>query len=179
MTPTSRQPATPELSRTENVADLRGREPRTLAVSATATERVALARRFGLLELPRLEATVEIRRTDDGVLARIEIEAEVVQACVVSLDPVPATLSEHVDLFFAKRIPTAATTGEIVIDPEAEDPPEELVGDSIDLGEVVAEHFGLALDPFPRRPDAVFAGPDAGTAAADGGPFAALRRLKP
>jgi len=52
-------------------------------------------------------------------------------------------------------------------------------GGAIDLGEAVAETLALALDPFPRSPDADAALREAGVLSEeDAGPFAALKALK-
>ena len=58
-------------------------------------------------------------------------------------------------------------------------PPEPVFGDQLDLGEILAEELSLALDPYPRAPDAdqrlaEFSG-DGNDAA---GPFEALARLR-
>ena len=63
-----------------------------------------------------------------------------------------------------------------------DDQPEFLEGDEIDIGEVVAEHLGLNLDPYPRRPGVVFSAQD-DTAEDEvdpdsASPFAVLRELK-
>ena len=50
--------------------------------------------------------------------------------------------------------------------------PEALVGGVIDLGVVATEFLILGLDPYPRKPDAVFEAPQ--DLKPDGGPFAAL-----
>src|SRR3546814_18091300 len=60
-------------------------------LTANAAECRALAKRFGILAVLRLEARLEIR--PDPVLAGCyvvsgQVDAEVEQACVVSLEPV-------------------------------------------------------------------------------------------
>ncbi|MGZ3360151.1 MAG: YceD family protein, partial [Xanthobacteraceae bacterium] len=57
-----------------------------------------------------------------------------------------------------------------------EDAPEPLVGGMIDLGAIATEFLILGLDPYPRKPDAVFEAPPGGDEAAH--PFAALAELK-
>ena len=53
---------------------------------------------------------------------------------------------------------------------------EPLIGDTIDIGEAVAQELSLALPEFPRLPDAVLDVAD--SVEADDGPFAALERLR-
>ena len=65
--------------------------------------------------------------------------------------------------------------------PEGGGPPEPVSGGAIDLGETVAQQFALALDPYPRCPDASIEALGAepqGARPEEGGPFAALARLK-
>jgi hypothetical protein len=62
------------------------------------------------------------------------------------------------------------------IDVDAADGPERMVGGVVDLGAVATEFLLLAIDPYPRKPGAVFAAPPAENAAAN--PFAALAALK-
>jgi hypothetical protein len=72
----------------------------------------------------------------------------------------------------------AAGGVEIEIDPDV-DVPEPLGEDGLDLGEVAAEEMAVALDPYPRAPDAdaVLAEVAARAAEEDRGPFAVLAPL--
>ena len=45
---------------------------------------------------------------------------------------------------------------EVDLSLDEEDPPDPIVGGIIDIGEAVAEHLALALEPFPRAPGAEF-----------------------
>ena len=159
--------------------DTLGEGERTIAITANQEERAALARRFRLVAIDRLEAEVRMARTGKVVRLRGSVTAEVTQSCVASGEPLPTTVSEP----FALRFVPAG---------EAPDDPVEEIGLSeedcdtlfyedaaIDIGEAVAETMILALDPFPRHPDA-----DAILRAAgvlkeeDAGPFAALKALR-
>jgi uncharacterized metal-binding protein YceD (DUF177 family) len=138
-------------------------------VQASETERAALAKRFELLELPSLKAEVTVQPGMGGVwTVSGRLSAEVVQACIVTLDPVPQSIDETFDLRFA-----AGAAGRSD-DPEA---PEPLEGDTIDVGAIVADHLSLALDPFPRAPGATYE-PAPELADAKPNPFAALEQLK-
>jgi len=84
------------------------------------------------------------------------IRAKVVQECVVTLDPVPAVIDEKFDRGFLPfddlySEDKAGSEHEIVADRDLGDIPEEL-SDPLDIGEIVAEEFGVALDPYPRKP---------------------------
>jgi uncharacterized metal-binding protein YceD (DUF177 family) len=163
-------------------ADQIGPQETGREIVANATERARLAERFGLLALDRLEATVSLKRGSGGVIqVRGRFEAEVVQACVATLEPVRSRLSESFAIAFGSAATTAG--GAVVIGLEDEDPPEELVEGRIDLGEIVAQQLAVALDPYPHAPGAreKAAATDAGEAGAEkkASPFAALAPLRP
>jgi uncharacterized metal-binding protein YceD (DUF177 family) len=140
-----------------------------IEVRASDAERAALSRRFELLDLQALQAEVSVRPGAGGIwTVSGRLRAEVVQACVVTLDPVPQSIDETFELRFAAGAPGRAD------DPDA---PEPLEGDTIDVGAVVADHLSLALDPFPRVPGATYE-PAAQPADAKPNPFAALEGLR-
>lgn len=62
------------------------------------------------------------------------------------------------------------------LDLSAADAPEPLIGGGVDLGEIATEFLILGLDPYPRKPDAIFQLAPAGDDSAN--PFAALAALK-
>ena len=72
-------------------------------------------------------------------------QAEILQTCVISLEPVSAELDEEINLVFARDFEKSAD----IVDPEDAEP---LDGNVIDLGELVAEEFSLALEPYPEGP---------------------------
>jgi uncharacterized metal-binding protein YceD (DUF177 family) len=138
-------------------------------VQSSAEERAALAGRFELLDLPALSAEVSVRPGMGGVwTVSGRLRADVVQACVVSLEPVPQAIDETFELRFAAGAEVNSD------DPDA---PEPLEGDTLDVGAIVADHLSLALDPFPRAPGATYE-PAAEPADAKPNPFAALEQLK-
>ncbi|RUN75840.1 DUF177 domain-containing protein [Sphingomonas sp. TF3] len=167
---------TPEFSRLERI-DTIGEGARSVSITADATERAALAERFGLLAVDRLEATFRVQRDAAGVVARGEVRASVVQACSVTEEPLPVTVSEDVALRFVTE-QEAAAEEEIELDLDALDTmPYD--GAAIDLGEAAAETMALALDPFPRGPNAAAALRAAGVISEeDAKPAGALAGLK-
>jgi uncharacterized metal-binding protein YceD (DUF177 family) len=127
-----------------------------IEVEATPEERQALARRFGLIELSSLAASARFERSADGRELRLrgQLRADVIQSCVVSLDPVASHLEEAIERRYRRLAPgEAMPEPELLVDPGAAEA-EPLRSTSIDLGEVVAEELGLALDPYPRAGDA-------------------------
>ena len=164
----------PEFSRVERL-DAIGGEERTVAIAADEAERAALAARFGLVAVERLEARFAIRRDAAGIAARGQVRAAVVQACSVTGDPLPATVEEDVALRFVEA---SAHGDEVELGADALDT-VEIEGGGIDLGETAAETMALALDPFPRGPGAAAALREAGVLSEEeAGPFGALSGLK-
>jgi uncharacterized metal-binding protein YceD (DUF177 family) len=168
---------TPEFSRTVD-ADTISESPRQMQVEADEAERRRLAGRFGLKAIQRLAADVRLARRAGIVHAEGRVDADVVQSCVVTDEPLPA----HLDApFHVRFVPDAyASAGEEELELSAEDCDTlPLDAGRIDLGELAAETLALALDPFPRSASADAALEEAGLSGeADMGPFAALRALK-
>ena len=147
-----------------------GPEGRREVLEADAAEREALARRFGIPSIGRFRAELLLRPEPDGaVRAEGRLEAEVVQSCVVTLEPVPQRVEERVALRF---LPAGREPDE---GPEEVDEVETGEDGTADLGEALAEQLALALDPYPRAPGATL--PEAATAGS-AHPFAALGRLR-
>ena len=166
---------TPEFSRPERL-DAIGTEPRAIRIVADQTEREALARRFDLIAVRKLEATFTVTRQGDGVLVTGRVAATVTQACAVSGEPLKAAIDEPVALRFVAEV---VREEEIELDGDAIDT-LPIEGDAIDLGEAAAETLALAIDPFLRAPGASEALADAGAAErAKTGPFAGLKGLLP
>lgn len=164
-----------ELSRLVSLASI-GNAERSIEIEVTADEREALARRFGLQSLDRMTASVMIGRLDDGaVRLGITFAADVVQHCVATLEPVEARVEGEEEILLVRP---DADSVEVVIDP-TDDEPEPLLGETLDIGEVVAEQFGLALDPYPRITGVEFRSGAACPIDADdrGSPFEVLRAL--
>lgn len=122
-----------------------------IELEAQAAEREALARRFAVLEVSRLGGRGRLERSDDGREIRFfgRIEAEVVQTCVLSLEPVRTSIEEPIERRYWIGPGAPPEPDADVVDPDEEDV-EPLPGGTIDLGEVLAEELALALEPYPR-----------------------------
>lgn len=148
-----------------------------LDLVADEATRAAVAAVAGVRALPQLAATFDLARQGAGLKVTGEIAASVEQTCVVTLEPMTSEVREPVDLAFVPPhagVPSAEAADDI--DPGAEDEPEILVDGVADLGVVATEFLLLAIDPYPRKPGAVFEPPK--TADPGGHPFAALEALK-
>lgn len=148
---------TPEFHRPMRVAELADGES-LIEIAADATERQALARRFALVGLDKLEARLTLVPADDrrGVDVEGRLIAEVIQSCVVTLDPVRANIDVVFQRAYAVEPPPEddGDLGPSLLD--TVDPPDPIVDGTVDLGEAVAEELALALDPFPRAVGVAF-----------------------
>ena len=142
-------------------------------IEATPSEREKLSRRFDLLALDRLTAGVELRRQgDELIVLEAAFEAEFLQSCVVTLEPIAGTVSDRFVLVYGPVEAEQQETGT----QQAEAAFEPLNRDVIDIGEAVAQELSLSLPAFPRHPDAKI---DVETSVAStGSPFISLARLK-
>lgn len=145
----------PELSRLVMVERLNAQKPHVEAIEASPEECEALAKRFELQDLKNFKATAYAQRVSGGKLVRVwgDLQADVVQTCVVSLAPVPSHVQAQYETFFTEEKLAADIDAEFSHDND-EDLPEEIENGAIDLGEVVAQYLSLELDPYPRAPDA-------------------------
>jgi len=156
-----------------------------VVIEADAHALAALAERMQIPAVISLSCTFTLRRGPArSVEAQGHLRAEVVLACVVTLDPFEMTID---DRFSVRFVPAGQEREEL--DPEEIDeiPYEDGV---LAIGEAAAEQLALLLPAFPRRPDVerseefLLLGaapePDDGDAAANVTPFAALAaRRKP
>jgi len=166
---------TPEFSRPVDVRQAEGATPRLVA---DEHERAALARRFGLVAIDRLEASLSLVRRSRTVEASGAMTASIVQSCAISGDDLAVSIEEPLFFRFVPMTTRTASDEEVELDAEACDE-IEYSGTHIDLGEAVAQSLALAIDPFATGPGADQARARAGLLTEDdAGPFAALRGLR-
>jgi len=142
-------------------------------IEATAEERERLSQRFDLISLDHVVADVELRRqSPEMILLEAEFAAEFEQCCAVSLEPVHGAVSDRFSLVYG---PAPEEEQEIAL--TSDEPAfEPLDGNSIDIGEAVAQELSLALPIFPRDPEPRI--DQAAMAEPLEGPFAMLVRVR-
>jgi hypothetical protein len=164
----------PLWSRTVTLAEI-GRGPQILELEADGAARLLIARELDLERLDSLTAWVRARSWLDGAEIDGRFEAWVTQICSVSGEPFEQVIQAD---FLVRAVPAGSDAApqlknaEVDIDPEGEDPPDVLETDKVDLAAYVIEHLALEIDPFPRKPGAVFEPPAEETIIS---PFAVLR----
>lgn len=166
---------TPEFSR---IIDLRQITQAPAALVANEAERAALAARFGLVSIARLEASVELVPEGALVSASGRLRAEWVQPCAVTGEDLAQAADEAITFRFVPARTDHAPDAEIELT-EAELDEIEYSGTAFDLGEAVAQSFALAIDPFATGPGAEAARRAAGILSeGEASPFAALAGLQ-
>lgn len=160
-----------------------GVQPRgtPVAFQASPAECEAMADALGIVKVASASAEFTIspfRKTGFKVVG--EVRAEVEQACVVTLDPVPESIHEIVDLRYLPESEIEPVSEEIEVDIDAEDPPEPILGSTVDLGVLTTEFIAVGLDPYPRKPGVEFTPfiEDDGSEDEAESPFAGLAALK-
>ena len=150
-------------------------------IAAAAKDLANIAGYLHLVRVDGLSAEITLTRwRARGIRVSGKLKADIVQTCVVTLEPLPS----HVEAAFERRfLPAESFPGthqhsqEVVIDPEAEDPAEPLERE-LDLGEILIEELSLSLDPYPRKLDAAFRSSDEPPIEPRPNPFAKLAKLK-
>jgi uncharacterized metal-binding protein YceD (DUF177 family) len=129
-----------------------GSHSHDIRLSADAHARAGLMARFDLAALDSLEAEISLKPEAADIVATGRFTAKLAQYCIASNDPVPALLDEPINIRF---IPEPIGGSEIDIELLAGDCDTMFQdGQTIDLGEAVAQSLGLAVDPYPRSPNA-------------------------
>jgi uncharacterized metal-binding protein YceD (DUF177 family) len=136
------------------------REGRTLTIEANSEEKQALASFFKLPAIAALTATLHVQAQGRGG-ARVtgSVHGEVTQICVASLEPFTVIVDEDVDVRFVPEraaSPRSAAAQEALTVSIDDDEPDPIVDGKVDLGALAAEFLALGLDPYPRKPGAVF-----------------------
>ena len=168
---------TPEFPRPHRLDQI-GTGESNVTVEADEKECAALARRFDLLALDHLVARFVLRRDAAGVRATGHLSAAVTQSCGVTGEPLPAKIEEDFAIRFLPEPTEDESHDEIELAEEDLDT-VFYTGSALDLGEAAAETLALALDPFPRSPNAAEVLKQAGVISEEeAGPFGALAALK-
>ena len=143
----------PVLSRPLKLDEIR--DSTTGEIAATDAELAAIAERLDLVALKRLALSYRLDRAGSGRLRLAgQLQADVTQTCVVTLEPVDAQLDVPVEIEFwpAALVEEMERNAEESGNHGLLDWPEAVVDGRIDLGPVIYETLATALDPYPKRP---------------------------
>ncbi len=173
------------LSHDVNVSQL-PRKGRHVRIEPQSADLLCLAEEHGLVSVDRFCADLLLAPWKrDGVRVTGSVTADIVQSCVVSLEPLPAKVSQQLDAVFVPERSKIGrigeeTGGELLLDPEGDDIPETFTGHTINVGALCVEFFELALDPYPRKPGVAIETSDSGSRDTEPvpSPFQKLAQLK-
>jgi uncharacterized metal-binding protein YceD (DUF177 family) len=151
-------------------------------IEASPATRAAMAEVGGLREILSASASLDVTPKSGGrFYVAGHVRARIGQTCVVTLDPIENDIDEPIDLIFAPpdQIPQLADLVDETAESDTEipDPPEPIENGFIDLGRLATDALFLAVDPYPRKPDAVFE-PLVEVPDPEDHPFAALKALQ-
>lgn len=137
--------------------------------------RKRIARALDLQALNAFEADIKLVPTVSGWRMEGRVVADAVQTCGLTLEPLPV----HVDRKFSVQMVEATERepdeeGEIDLEMD-DDSPDQIEDGRLDLGQYAVEQLALSLDPFPRKPGAVFEQPKE---PGEISPFAVLKTLQ-
>ncbi|MGD8325680.1 MAG: hypothetical protein PVF65_02080 [Sphingomonadales bacterium] len=142
-----------ELSRLFKVEDA-ANQSRQVHIEATGDECEALARRFNIPAIIDLRADLQVKPDSLGLIVTGEIFGHATQNCVVTLNLVEEEVKDTIETYFILSEELHKIAPETEEDPEFDKDYEELTDSYIDLGELVAQHFALALTAYPRAENA-------------------------
>ncbi len=168
---------TPEFSVPIKLSEL-GSVPLAGSISADGDQRAALARRFDLPEISALHADYALELGDDKIIFSGLVKANFTQICAISGQNFQSSIGEDFEILLVKKRTPEAADEEIELASEDCDV-MEYDGAQIDIGEAVAQTLYLALDPYPRGPNAEEVARAKGLKSEEeAGPFGALAALK-
>ena len=156
------------------------------AIEATETEKQTLVERFNIVSLSAFSASVSVRSKEDmdAILLEGHIDADLEQACTITLKPVAESISEDFSLLLVSpEMANNMDEDEAYLDVDAPDY-DALEGDTVEIGELVAQTLAISMSQYPRAEGVelnVSAGANVSVNEAElekPNPFAALSKLK-
>lgn len=128
------------------------------AIVLSADEKIldTVSQECGVTHVSHLNTKFRVKRwRKHGVTIYGDFDIKLEQECVASLGPVFSNLKNTFERRFLPQRDSdykmpEVIDGEMILDPEADDIPDIIEGDAIDLWEVLIEELILVIDPFPR-----------------------------
>lgn len=154
---------------------------RDLEVKADMEALAAMAAQLRVSAVENFEAKLIAARFRGGIRVQGRLSARIVQASVVSFEPVTQDIDEPVDRVFLPEPDKGYKTApgaEVFVDLEDEDFPDFIDGPEVDLSALLLETVALAIEPYPRLPGESLETLGLKTDLEDDGPFASLKSLK-
>jgi uncharacterized metal-binding protein YceD (DUF177 family) len=151
-----------------------------VTITPSADDLARIAHWADVDAIASLKAKIDLRRVSPTHFGyEAQLDADIVQSCVVTLEPVRS----HIQRSFARELFLSPSTQRVVKEVDVDvaavddDGREEIPSLRYDLAGPVLEELVLAIDPYPRAPGVAFEPPQDETDSAIH-PFAALKDLK-
>ena len=146
---------------------------RRLTPDADAVKRIVRA--LDLQALDMFEVDINLVPTVSGWRLDGRVMADAVQTCGLTLEPLPVRIDRKFSVQMVEATEHEADeNAEIDLELD-DDSADQIEGGSLDLGQYAVEQLALSLDPFPRKPGAVFEQPPE---PGEISPFAVLKALQ-
>jgi uncharacterized metal-binding protein YceD (DUF177 family) len=167
----------PEFSRIVHL-DKVGQNPLFYDISATEKECHDLSERFNIISIRNFHASFKIEKADETGCYHVDgyLNADVTQACVVSLKDVPDHVEMEIHIILRPETHHSFTHEED-IDLTEERDVDFFSNDAIDLGEIAAQYLSLGLNPYPRS-ETVINSVEEKESTQKKNPFDILKKLK-
>ena len=156
-----------------------GKKPLHFTFAPDSTARAAIAAQLGLLDLPQMQLKGSFAPKGRGdVTLTAQLTAQVVQACTITLAPVPAQISTQIARDYLRDY-VEPSGSEVELGPED----SEAIPEMFDVAAIAVEELTLSLPLYPRAAGAelgsVIAAPTGAAPLTDAAlrPFAGLAGL--
>ena len=168
----------PLFERLYNLGTL-GRAGDEVTMTARGEDLVRVAEWAKVRAIESFAATIGLQKlSPDRFRYEAELRCEIVQDCVVTLEPVRSVVERKVrrELHVSEN---KLSSTEVVVDADSDDDDvrEEIESLHYDLAGPLLEELALAIDPYPRAPGVAFDRPVEPEVRPES-PFAVLKNLK-
>ncbi len=140
-----------EFSRPVDVTTI-GAKGRKFEFQASEEERAALAERYSIVSIDQLDSICVITPAKSGRYnLSADFTARLVQLCSISLDPVEEVISGKFRIILQQPERSShPERAEIDFDFDESDI-EMIHSNLVDMGELIAQHLSLEINPYPRK----------------------------
>lgn len=153
------------------------KQGKNISLCATEKQCQELAEFYDLPKLKELLFNFNIALVDDVIELRGKLNAKAIRVCVVTSEEFEEVVEQPVVLMFSED-EDVVRTQENKIDFSPEDEYIELIENGrIYFADIVREQLGLAIDPFPKKTNELFAYYEEKAEEVKDNPFAILKHL--
>lgn len=171
-----------EFPRSFHITDL-PKEGTTITIQASPVECAAIAKRAGIPDVQSFQASLDLKYLPHSDILHIHgvIDAEYRQVCALSLEAFGQKSRFEFESECMEESQLLVRAAPMVEDgDDMDDDYEPIIDGHIDLGELVVQHFIVALDPYPKKPGVEADGEwkQRASVGNTGNPFSVLKSLK-